>query len=89
MKRARCAKAGIESRLVSLPATTTTAEPAETLQSLSQTAEVRGFLLQQPRTVELLRGDEPAATVRESDVVVAAAGRPRRIRGEDIKPGAS
>ncbi|WSN37289.1 hypothetical protein OG736_44325 [Streptomyces sp. NBC_01334] len=26
--------------------------------------------------------------VREADVVVAAVGRPRLIRGEDIKPGA-
>lgn len=29
-----------------------------------------------------------AATVREADVVVAAVGRPRPIRGEDVKPGA-
>ncbi|GGZ40134.1 hypothetical protein GCM10010344_00720 [Streptomyces bluensis] len=48
MKRARCAKAGIESRLVSLPATTTTAELVETLQSLSRNAEVHGILLQHP-----------------------------------------
>jgi methylenetetrahydrofolate dehydrogenase (NADP+)/methenyltetrahydrofolate cyclohydrolase len=26
--------------------------------------------------------------VREADIVVAAVGRPRLIRGEDIKPGA-
>lgn len=29
-----------------------------------------------------------SAIVREADVVVAAVGRPRLIRGEDIKPGA-
>lgn len=48
MKRARCAKAGIGSRLVSLPAITTTAELVETLQSLSRNAEVHGILLQHP-----------------------------------------
>lgn len=32
-------------------------------------------------------GDLPAV-VREADVVVAAAGRPRLVRGEDVKPGA-
>lgn len=48
MKRARCAKAGIESRLVSLPAATTTAELVETLQSLSRDAGVHGILLQHP-----------------------------------------
>jgi len=34
------------------------------------------------------RTTDQAATVRESDVVVAAVGRPRLIRGEDVKPGA-
>lgn len=34
------------------------------------------------RTVEL------SSAVREADIVVAAVGRPRLIRGEDIKPGA-
>jgi methylenetetrahydrofolate dehydrogenase (NADP+)/methenyltetrahydrofolate cyclohydrolase len=29
-----------------------------------------------------------SAVVREADIVVAAVGRPRLIRGEDIKPGA-
>lgn len=48
MKRARCAKAGIESRFVSLRATTTTAELVETLQSLSRNVEEHGILLQHP-----------------------------------------
>ncbi|GGZ30257.1 bifunctional protein FolD [Streptomyces inusitatus] len=48
MKRARCAKAGIESRQISLPATTTTAELTETLRSLSLDAGVHGILLQHP-----------------------------------------
>lgn len=29
-----------------------------------------------------------SATVREADIVVAAVGRPRLIRGQDVKPGA-
>lgn len=29
-----------------------------------------------------------SARVREADIVVAAVGRPRPIRGEDVKPGA-
>ncbi|WP_328443574.1 bifunctional 5,10-methylenetetrahydrofolate dehydrogenase/5,10-methenyltetrahydrofolate cyclohydrolase [Streptomyces sp. NBC_00386] len=173
MKRARCAKAGIESRLVALPATTTTAELVETLRSLSQDTGVHGILLQHPvgphideraafeaiapqkdvdgvtmssfgamsfglpgfasctpggimrlldeydvelagrhavvvgrsailgKPVGMLllardatvtychsRTTDLAAAVREADVVVAAVGRPRLIRGEDVKPGA-
>ncbi|MFJ7968291.1 bifunctional 5,10-methylenetetrahydrofolate dehydrogenase/5,10-methenyltetrahydrofolate cyclohydrolase [Streptomyces sp. NPDC096324] len=173
MKRARCAKAGIESRLVGLPATTTTAELVETLRSLSRDAGVHGILLQHPvgshideraafeaiapqkdvdgvtmssfgamsfarpgfasctpggimrlldeydvelagrravvvgrsailgKPVGMLllardatvtychsRTADLAAAVREADVVVAAVGRPRLIRGEDVKPGA-
>lgn len=34
------------------------------------------------------RTRDVAAVVRQADVVVAAVGRPRFIRGEDIKPGA-
>ncbi|MDC2960060.1 bifunctional 5,10-methylenetetrahydrofolate dehydrogenase/5,10-methenyltetrahydrofolate cyclohydrolase [Streptomyces gilvifuscus] len=34
------------------------------------------------------RTRELSAVVREADVVVAAVGRPRLIRGEDVKPGA-
>ncbi|MFF3418752.1 bifunctional 5,10-methylenetetrahydrofolate dehydrogenase/5,10-methenyltetrahydrofolate cyclohydrolase [Streptomyces sp. NPDC002698] len=173
MKRARCAKAGIESRLVALPATTTTAELVEILRSLSQDTGVHGILLQHPvgphideraafeaiapqkdvdgvtmssfgamsfalpgfasctpggimrlldeydvelagrravvvgrsailgKPVGMLllardatvtychsRTADLAAAVREADVVVAAVGRPRLIRGEDVKPGA-
>ncbi|MEU2679570.1 bifunctional 5,10-methylenetetrahydrofolate dehydrogenase/5,10-methenyltetrahydrofolate cyclohydrolase [Streptomyces sp. NPDC007107] len=173
MKRARCAKAGIRSRHIALPATTTTAELIGVLEGLSDDPGVHGILLQHPcgphideraafeaiapekdvdgvtmrsfaamsfsspgfvsctpggimrllkaydvelagkhavvvgrsailgkpagmlllakdatvtychsRTVDL------SAFVREADVVVAAVGRPRLIRGEDIKPGA-
>ncbi|WP_369229980.1 bifunctional 5,10-methylenetetrahydrofolate dehydrogenase/5,10-methenyltetrahydrofolate cyclohydrolase [Streptomyces sp. R21] len=34
------------------------------------------------------RTTDLSAAVREADIVVAAVGRPRLIRGEDIKPGA-
>ncbi|WP_317985694.1 bifunctional 5,10-methylenetetrahydrofolate dehydrogenase/5,10-methenyltetrahydrofolate cyclohydrolase [Streptomyces sp. 5-10] len=173
MKRARCAKAGIASRFVGLPAATTTAELVDTLGSLSQDPDVHGILLQHPvgahideraafeaiapekdvdgvtmnsfgamsfglpgftsctpggimrlldeyrvelagrhavvvgrspilgKPVGMLLLDRDAtvtychsrtadlgAVLREADVVVAAVGRPRLIRGEDIKPGA-
>jgi methylenetetrahydrofolate dehydrogenase (NADP+)/methenyltetrahydrofolate cyclohydrolase len=48
MKRARCAKAGITSRHVALPAGTTTAELVDTLAGLSQDPAVHGILLQHP-----------------------------------------
>ncbi|GAA4335304.1 bifunctional methylenetetrahydrofolate dehydrogenase/methenyltetrahydrofolate cyclohydrolase FolD [Streptomyces venetus] len=173
MKRARCAKAGIKSRHIGLPATTTTAELIDTLAGLSSDSEVHGILLQHPcgphideraafeaiapekdvdgvtmhsfaamsfalpgfvsctpggimrlleaYDVELAgkhavvvgrsailgkpagmlllaedatvtychsRTTDLSAVVREADVVVAAVGQPRLIRGEDIKPGA-
>ncbi|GAA1087590.1 bifunctional 5,10-methylenetetrahydrofolate dehydrogenase/5,10-methenyltetrahydrofolate cyclohydrolase [Streptomyces javensis] len=173
MKRARCAKAGIASRFVALPAATTTSELVDTLGSLSQDPEVHGILLQHPvgahideraafeaiapekdvdgvtmssfgamsfglpgfasctpggimrlldeyrvelagrravvvgrspilgKPVGMLllardatvtychsRTADLGAALREADVVVAAVGRPRLIRGEDIKPGA-
>ncbi|MEW2403169.1 bifunctional 5,10-methylenetetrahydrofolate dehydrogenase/5,10-methenyltetrahydrofolate cyclohydrolase [Streptomyces sp. NPDC046862] len=48
MKRNRCRKAGIESRHVPLPATTTTAELVGTLTALSANPAVHGILLQHP-----------------------------------------
>ncbi|ORT56468.1 bifunctional 5,10-methylenetetrahydrofolate dehydrogenase/5,10-methenyltetrahydrofolate cyclohydrolase [Streptomyces sp. CB03238] len=173
MKRARCEKAGIRSRHIELPATTTTAELVATLEGLSRDPEVHGILLQHPvgpgideraafeaiapekdvdgvtfssfatmsfglpgfvsctpggimrlldaydvdpagkRAVVVGRSAilgkpagmlllarnatvtychsytaDLAAAVREADIVVAAVGRPRFIKGEDIKPGA-
>ncbi|WP_307795464.1 bifunctional 5,10-methylenetetrahydrofolate dehydrogenase/5,10-methenyltetrahydrofolate cyclohydrolase [Actinacidiphila acididurans] len=173
MKQARSAKAGILSRHVGLPATTTTAELVETITALSNDPTVHGILLQHPvgphideraafeaiapgkdvdgvtmhsfaamsfglpgfvsctpggimRLLEeydvelagkhavvvgrsailgkpagmlLLAKDATvtychsrtanlSALVKEADIVVAAVGRPRLIRGEDIKPGA-
>ncbi|WP_328767843.1 bifunctional 5,10-methylenetetrahydrofolate dehydrogenase/5,10-methenyltetrahydrofolate cyclohydrolase [Streptomyces sp. NBC_00286] len=173
MKRARCAKAGITSRHVGLPATTTTAELVDTLAALSQDPGVHGILLQHPagehideraafeaiapekdvdgvtmhsfsamsfglpgfvsctpggimrlldeydvdptgrhavvvgrsailgKPIGMLllaedatvtychsRTADLSAVVREADIVIAAVGRPRLIRGEDIKPGA-
>ncbi|GAA4500123.1 bifunctional methylenetetrahydrofolate dehydrogenase/methenyltetrahydrofolate cyclohydrolase FolD [Actinoallomurus oryzae] len=173
MKRARCEKAGITSRHVPLPASTTTAELIGTITALSDDPGVDGILLQHPAgphideraafeaidpandvdgvtmrsfaamsfglpgfvsctpggivrlleeyEVELAgrhavvvgrsailgkpagmlllgrdatvtychsRTADVAALVREADVVVAAVGRPRFIRGEDVKPGA-
>ncbi|MEW2121225.1 bifunctional 5,10-methylenetetrahydrofolate dehydrogenase/5,10-methenyltetrahydrofolate cyclohydrolase [Streptomyces sp. NPDC005474] len=173
MKQARSAKAGILSRRVVLPATTTTAELVDTLTALSRDPHVHGILLQHPvgpyideraafeaiasekdvdgvtmhsfgamsfglpgfasctpggimrlldeYDVELAgkravvvgrsailgkpagmlllakdatvtychsRTADLSAIVAEADIVVAAVGRPRLIRGEDIKPGA-
>jgi methylenetetrahydrofolate dehydrogenase (NADP+)/methenyltetrahydrofolate cyclohydrolase len=173
MKQNRSRKAGIESRHVTLPADTTTAELVDTLKALSGDPAVHGILLQHPvgphideraafeaiapekdvdgvtlssysamsfglpgfvsctpggimrlldeydvdpagrRAVVvgrsailgkpvgmLLLGRDATVTychsrttglssvVREADIVVAAVGRPRLIRGEDIKPGA-
>ncbi|MFJ5303010.1 bifunctional 5,10-methylenetetrahydrofolate dehydrogenase/5,10-methenyltetrahydrofolate cyclohydrolase [Streptomyces sp. NPDC088350] len=173
MKQNRSRKAGIESRHVELPSTTTTAELVATLTALSTDPTVHGILLQHPmgehideraafeaiaaekdvdgvtfasfatmsfglpgfvsctpggimrlldeydvdpsgkRAVVVGRSailGKPAgllllardatvtychsrtrdlsAVVREADIVVAAVGRPRLIRGEDIKPGA-
>ncbi|MEU8707938.1 bifunctional 5,10-methylenetetrahydrofolate dehydrogenase/5,10-methenyltetrahydrofolate cyclohydrolase [Streptomyces sp. NPDC048565] len=173
MKQARCAKAGIRSRHIALPAATTTAELVDTLAGLSGDPDVHGILLQHPcgphideraafeaiapekdvdgvttrsfaamsfalpgfvsctpggimRLLEayevelagkhavvvgrsailgkpagmLLLAEDATVTychsrtadlseaVRQADVVVAAVGRPRLIRGEDIKPGA-
>lgn len=173
MKQARCAKAGIQSRHIGLPATTTTAELIDALTGLSDDPNVHGILLQHPcgphideraafeaiapekdvdgvtmhsfaamsfalpgfvsctpggimRLLEAYDVDlagkhavvigrsailgKPAgmlllakdatvtychsrtadlsAIVQDADVVVAAVGRPRLIRGEDIKPGA-
>ncbi|GGL04978.1 bifunctional 5,10-methylenetetrahydrofolate dehydrogenase/5,10-methenyltetrahydrofolate cyclohydrolase [Planomonospora parontospora] len=48
MKRNRCAQAGIESRLVALPAATTTAELVSAVTALSQDPGVHGILLQHP-----------------------------------------
>ena len=36
----------------------------------------------------LVRTRELSSVVREADIVVAAVGRPRLIRGEDVEPGA-
>ncbi|MGW5431386.1 bifunctional 5,10-methylenetetrahydrofolate dehydrogenase/5,10-methenyltetrahydrofolate cyclohydrolase [Streptomyces sp. NPDC004059] len=173
MKQNRCRKAGVLSRHVALPATTTTDELVGTLRELSADPTVHGILLQHPvgdhideraafeaiapeKDVDgvtfasfatmsfglpgfvsctpggILRlldeyGVDPAgkravvvgrsailgkpvgmlllardatvtychsrtadlsAAVREADIVVAAVGRPRLIRGQDIKPGA-
>ncbi|MFE0646658.1 bifunctional 5,10-methylenetetrahydrofolate dehydrogenase/5,10-methenyltetrahydrofolate cyclohydrolase [Streptomyces sp. NPDC058877] len=48
MKQNRCAKAGIRSRRVELPATTTTAELVAAITALSEDPEVHGILLQHP-----------------------------------------
>ncbi|WP_416962678.1 bifunctional 5,10-methylenetetrahydrofolate dehydrogenase/5,10-methenyltetrahydrofolate cyclohydrolase [Streptomyces sp. Agncl-13] len=173
MKQNRSRKAGIESRHVELPATTTTVELVGTLTALSTDPTVHGILLQHPMgehideraafeaiaaekdvdgvtfasfatmsfglpgfvsctpggIMRLLdeydvdpsgkravvvgrsailgkpagmlllardatvtychsRTQDLSAVVREADIVVAAVGRPRLIRGEDIKPGA-
>ncbi|MFF5431932.1 bifunctional 5,10-methylenetetrahydrofolate dehydrogenase/5,10-methenyltetrahydrofolate cyclohydrolase [Streptomyces griseofuscus] len=173
MKQNRCRKAGITSRHVALPASTSTAELVCTLRELSADPAVHGILLQHPvgdhvderaafeaiapekdvdgvtfasfatmsfglpgfvsctpggilrlldeygvelagkravvvgrsailgKPVGMLllardatvtychsRTRDLSAAVREADIVVAAVGRPRLLRGQDIKPGA-
>jgi methylenetetrahydrofolate dehydrogenase (NADP+)/methenyltetrahydrofolate cyclohydrolase len=173
MKRARCEKAGIRSRQITLKAATTTAELVDAVTGLANDPDVHGILLQHPvgghideraafeaigpgkdvdgvttasfaamsfglpgfvsctpggimRLLEeydvdlagkhavvvgrsailgkpagmlLLARDatvtychsrtaDLASIVRDADVLVAAVGRPRFIRGEDVKPGA-
>lgn len=173
MKQNRCRKAGITSRHVALPASTSTAELVGTLRELSADPAVHGILLQHPvgdhvderaafeaiapekdvdgvtfasfatmsfglpgfvsctpggilrlldeygvelagkravvvgrsailgKPVGMLllardatvtychsRTRDLSAAVREADIVVAAVGRPRLLRGQDIKPGA-
>jgi methylenetetrahydrofolate dehydrogenase (NADP+)/methenyltetrahydrofolate cyclohydrolase len=58
MKRNRCAKAGIESRHVALPATVSTAELVDTVTGLSEDPSVHGILLQHPMGPDI---DERAA----------------------------
>jgi methylenetetrahydrofolate dehydrogenase (NADP+) / methenyltetrahydrofolate cyclohydrolase len=48
MKRNRCDNAGIDSRLVEFPATTSTAEAVSAVQSLSEDPGVDGILVQHP-----------------------------------------
>lgn len=48
MKQTRCATAGIDSRLVALPATTTTASVLAVIEHLSQDPAVDGILVQHP-----------------------------------------
>ena len=173
MKQNRCRTAGIASRHVELPATTTTEELVGTLRELSADPSVHGILLQHPMGAHIderaafeaiapekdvdgvtfasfatmsfglpgfvsctpggimrlldeydvdpagkravvvgrsailgkpagmlllardatvtychSRTTDLSAAVREADIVVAAVGRPRLIRGQDIKPGA-
>ncbi|MFF7404462.1 bifunctional 5,10-methylenetetrahydrofolate dehydrogenase/5,10-methenyltetrahydrofolate cyclohydrolase [Streptomyces murinus] len=173
MKQNRCRKAGITSRHVALPASTSTAELVGMLRELSADPTVHGILLQHPvgdhvderaafeaiapekdvdgvtfasfatmsfglpgfvsctpggilrlldeygvelagkravvvgrsailgKPVGMLllardatvtychsRTRDLSAAVREADIVVAAVGRPRLLRGQDIKPGA-
>jgi methylenetetrahydrofolate dehydrogenase (NADP+)/methenyltetrahydrofolate cyclohydrolase len=58
MKRNRSAKAGIDSRLVRLPAETTTAELVSAVRALSDDPDVHGILLQHPVPAHI---DERAA----------------------------
>ncbi|MEV0981415.1 bifunctional 5,10-methylenetetrahydrofolate dehydrogenase/5,10-methenyltetrahydrofolate cyclohydrolase [Streptomyces sp. NPDC049915] len=173
MKQNRCRKAGIDSRHVALPASTTTEELVAAVGALSADPSVHGILLQHPvgdhiderasfeaiapekdvdgvtfasfatmsfglpgfvsctpggimrlldaygvdpsgkravvvgrsailgKPVGMLllardatvtychsRTADLSAAVREADIVVAAVGRPRLIRGQDVKPGA-
>jgi methylenetetrahydrofolate dehydrogenase (NADP+) / methenyltetrahydrofolate cyclohydrolase len=48
MKRNRCEQVGVESRLVALPATASTAESVETVEALSDDPTIDGILVQHP-----------------------------------------
>jgi 5,10-methylene-tetrahydrofolate dehydrogenase/methenyl tetrahydrofolate cyclohydrolase len=72
MKQNRCERAGISSRRLELPASTTTAELVETIGGLSADP-VNGIL---------------PDMVRTADIVVAAVGRPEFVRGDRLQPGA-
>jgi methylenetetrahydrofolate dehydrogenase (NADP+)/methenyltetrahydrofolate cyclohydrolase len=58
MKRNRCAKAGLDSRFVALPESTTTAELVEVIAGLSDDSAVDGILVQHPVPAHI---DERAA----------------------------
>ena len=79
MKRSRCAKAGIDSRHVPLPATTTTAELVAAIRALSADPTVHGILLQHPVPAHI---DERAAfeAIDPANDVdgVTIGGRPSR-----------
>ncbi|KUH40297.1 bifunctional 5,10-methylenetetrahydrofolate dehydrogenase/5,10-methenyltetrahydrofolate cyclohydrolase [Streptomyces changanensis] len=75
MKRARCEKAGIRSRHVELPATTTTEELVATLRSLSQDPGVDGILLQHPvgRHIDERAAFEAIAPEKDVDGVTTSS----------------
>ncbi|MFJ3160069.1 bifunctional 5,10-methylenetetrahydrofolate dehydrogenase/5,10-methenyltetrahydrofolate cyclohydrolase [Streptomyces kanasensis] len=75
MKRARCEKAGIRSRHVELPATTTTEELVATLRSLSQAPDVDGILLQHPvgRHIDERAAFEAIAPEKDVDGVTTSS----------------
>jgi methylenetetrahydrofolate dehydrogenase (NADP+)/methenyltetrahydrofolate cyclohydrolase len=53
MKQRRCQRAGIDSRLVHLPSTTTTAEAVAAVHALSQDDRVHGILVQHPAPAQV------------------------------------
>ena len=75
MKQRRCAKVGIDSRHVGLPAGTTTAELVDALTELSRDPEVHGILLQHPAGphVDERAACEAIAPAKDVDGVTAAS----------------
>jgi methylenetetrahydrofolate dehydrogenase (NADP+)/methenyltetrahydrofolate cyclohydrolase len=75
MKRNRCAKAGIDSRLVSLPTETTTAALIDALGALSGDPGVDGILLQHPvlRHIDERAAFEAIAPEKDVDGVTMAS----------------
>ena len=71
MKRARCERAGIESRLVQLPASTTTARVVEAVAELSSDPAVHGILVQHPvpRQIDERAAFEAIAASKDVDGV--------------------
>lgn len=68
MKRNRCEQAGIESRQVTLPSETTTAELVAAVDELSQDASVHGILLQHPVPTQIEERAAFEAISPEKDV---------------------
>jgi len=73
MKRARCRDAGLDSRLVQLQATSTTAEVVRIVRALSEDPNVDGILLQHPvpRHVDEREAFEAIAPAKDVDGVTA------------------
>lgn len=96
MKRARCARVGIESRSIELASNTSTGVLVAEIESLSADPTVDGILLQHPAPAHVDERAAFEAIVPDKDVdgvtmhsfAAMAFGKPELIRGDWIRPGA-